>query len=241
MTKIRILIVENDLIIASHISKIIIEAGYKVAEILTKGESVNSFLKDQQVDLILMDIQLAGELDGIETGKLIAKTYKTPIIFLTGNSDRATFQRSKEAYPYAFINKPFKNDDLLRSLELVFNQVDFLPVKPEPENAVQLKDRIFVRDKTKLIKLNLNEVLYVEADRNYCKITTSKKEYTLSVPLLRFEQKVSSDIFVRIHRSHLANIKAIDEMDEHYVFIKGKALAISKKYKDSLTSKLKVV
>jgi len=67
-----------------------------------------------------MDIQLAGQLDGIETAKIVAETTKIPIIFMTANVDDKTFEKSKEAFPYAFLSKPFKSDELVRTIELIF-------------------------------------------------------------------------------------------------------------------------
>lgn len=237
-----ILLVEDDLIIAAHISSVIKSAGYEILETLTRGESVHNFLTENPVDAILMDIQLAGDQDGIETAELIYKKHKTPVVFLTANVDKNTFDRAKGSFPHAFISKPFKEQDLLRTLELVFNQKD---ISPEPvishSNNEILKDRIFVRDKNKMVRLKIDNILYVEAERNYCKITTKEKTYTLSIPLLKFEKKVSSDSFVRIHRSHLVNISAIDELDDHYVFVNGKALGVSKSYKQELTRKLTLV
>jgi len=234
-----VLLVEDDLIIAAHLNSVIKEAGYAVIETLTRGESVMDFLSHNKVDVILMDVQLAGKQDGIETAELIYKAYDTPLIFLTANVDQKTFERAKGVFPYAFISKPFKQEDLLRTLELVFNQKDF---DSEPQTFHSkpkiLADRIFVRDKNKMVRLKIEEILYVEAERNYCKITTKDKPYTLSIPLLKFLEKVSSDTFVRIHRSHLVNINTISELNENYVFINGKSLAVSKSYKQALTNKL---
>jgi len=237
-----ILLVEDDLIIAAHISSVIKSAGYEILETLTRGESVHNFLTENPVDAILMDIQLAGDQDGIETAELIYKKHKTPVVFLTANVDKQTFDRAKGAFPHAFISKPFKEQDLLRTLELVFNQKEPGPEPvPSHSDTEMLKDRIFVRDKNKMVRLKIDNILYVEAERNYCKITTKEKTYTLSIPLLKFEKKVSSGLFVRIHRSHLVNISAIDELDDHYVFVNGKALAVSKSYKQILNHKLTLV
>lgn len=248
MNKLRILIAEDDLIIAAHISKVLQDANLDVFEVLTRGESVITFLENNCPDLILMDINLAGEQDGIDTAKIIKSKYDYPIIFLTGNADDATFNRSKEAFPAAYITKPFRYEDLVRTIELISHRLSSIGKsisseneQESPQDELVLKDRVFVRDKGKMVKLQLNDILYVEADRNYCKITAKNKPYTLSIPLAKFEQKVSSDLFMRIHRSHLINITAIDELDDHYVFINGKALAVSKTYKGALAQKLTVV
>ena len=241
MGKASVLIVEDDLIIASHISSVITESDYNVAEILTKGESALGYLSKNTVDIILLDINLAGELNGIDTAKQIMNKYGTPVIFLTGNDDKTTFDEAKEAYPFGFITKPFKNEDLTRTLELVLNKQDEAPTVSKTKLQKTLQDRIFVKDKDRMIKLNIKDILYVEAERNYCKVTTKEKSYTLSIPLAKFEQKVSSKLFARIHRSHTVNIKAIEELNDNYVFINGKSLAISKSHKQELAERLTLV
>ncbi len=243
MKPVNILVVEDDFIIAAHISALLTESGYTVAETLSKGESVVSFIDNNPVDVILMDINLAGDLDGVETARLVMQKHTIPVIFLTANVDTTTFDRAKDTYPAGFISKPFKNEDLTRTLELVISKRDFIQEQSQDniDDGEMLADRIFVRDKNRMIKLNLDDILFVEADRNYCKITTKEKSFTLSIPLAKFEGKMKNTNFVRIHRSHSVNIKAIDELNDNYVFIAGKSLAISKSYKDELTRKLNLV
>lgn len=241
METIKVVIIEDDLIIAAHISKVLETAGVNILEVFTKGESAINFLQSNTAHVILMDINLAGDLDGIDTAKIIGEKYNYPIVFLSGNSDKPTFERSKEAAPHAFITKPFKNEELVRTVELVYNR-NVYPAEPKSNSEMfTLNDRVFVRDKNKMKKLHFEDILYVEAERNYCNVITKLKSYVLSVPLAKFEQKVSSKIFQRIHRSHLVNITAIDELDDNYVFINGKSLTISKSFKSELTKKLTLI
>jgi len=244
MSQVNILVVEDDFIIAAHISNLLIESGYNVSETLSKGESVLPYLENHPVDVILMDINLAGDIDGVDTAKLIMQKHNIPLIFLTANTDTATFERAKDTFPAGFISKPFKNEDLSRTLELVIykqTSIEDQKIKATDKNSSMLSDRIFVRDKNRMIKLKIDDILYVEADRNYCKITTKEKSYILSIPLSKFEVKLTNNNFVRIHRSHTVNIKAIDELNENYVFINGKSLAISKSHKEELSNKLNLI
>lgn len=120
---IKILLVEDELIIGEHISRELGKHGYVVIAILTKGEHVLEFLASTEPDIIIMDINLAGQLDGIETAMMVADNYSIPVIFLTANVDNATFERSRSAKPYAFIGKPFKSKELIRTIQLVMQRV----------------------------------------------------------------------------------------------------------------------
>ena len=141
-----------------------------------------------------MDIQLAGQLDGIETAKIVAETTKIPIIFMTANVDDKTFEKSKEAFPYAFLSKPFKSDELVRTIELIFmrKKQSYLLTHNEREVKSSGTDNnvntIFIRDKDKMVKVNLSDVHYIEADRNYSIIYTVHKTYLISSPLKRLKK-----------------------------------------------------
>src|SRR5690606_14362347 len=108
---------------AANISLQLSELGYEVTGILPHGEEALSHIKIDKPDIILLDISLKGEMDGIETAHEIQKHYKIPIIYLTANSDEAHFNRAKETHPYAFISKPFKKLDLQRAIELTVYRI----------------------------------------------------------------------------------------------------------------------
>lgn len=243
--KLKILIVEDDLIVGTHVSMILKNNGYEPLEIIIKGEDVIPYVSKNKIDLILMDISLAGKMDGIETAEAIYKSHKIPVIFLTANSDAATFNRAKGACPYAFIAKPFKPVHLIRAIELVVQQMiqDETTVtdKGKADEKLELDDRIFVRDKNRMIKINISDIQYVEAGRNYCTIKSLDKSYILSIPLKSFEEKLDSAQFMRIHRSYLINLNQINELDDHYIFFGNNKIPISKSHKSALNQRLKLL
>jgi len=245
MDKIKVLIVEDEFIIASHIEQVLNSSGYSVIDIIAKGELVPGIVAEKKPDLILMDINLAGQLDGIETAKIIRQTTSTPVIFLTSNVDHASFEKSKDAMPHAFLTKPFKEEELLRNIELIANRLTFEIDDPQDDDEISgelnYKDSIFVRDKDRMVRLPMADILYVEADRNYCKLRTKKKDYLLSVPLKTFEAKAASNCFLRVHRSFLANISQIDGFDDSYLFFNDISIPMSKSYKTEVLTRLKVV
>src|SRR6185436_16807290 len=105
---VRILVVEDEMIIAAKIAMQLTNLGYEVTGILPKGEEAIKHVEDEKPDIIVLDINLKGKIDGIEAAKQIQQIADIPIIYLTANSDDATFNRAKPTRPYAFISKPFK-------------------------------------------------------------------------------------------------------------------------------------
>lgn len=184
-TLIKILVVEDEMLIGAKISMLLTAMGYEVTGILPRGEDALVQVEENKPDIILLDINLKGRLDGIETAAQL-KEKNIPIIYLTANSDDATFNRAKETRPAALISKPFKQLDLQRAIELTISRMagtEIVVEDQEEEKPFILSDRIFVRHKERMIKLMLPDVLYIEADRNYSRIFTRQKDYLLSITL----------------------------------------------------------
>ncbi len=249
MSSFKILVVEDEMIVAADISMMLERLGYEVTGISARGEDALKSLESTRPDLILMDISLKGKLDGIETAILARDLFDTPVIFLTANSDDATFEKAKSARPLAFLSKPFRQSELQRAIELAKIQLEKdAPLRAEPTDAeadepVFMSDRIFVRHKDRLIKIMLEDIHFAEADRNYCRIRTADGEHLLSLPLGAFEEKLASSVFMRIHRSHIVNVSKIDAIHDNFgtVSIGKQTLAVSKNFQDALAQRLRVI
>lgn len=114
----RILIVEDESIVAFAIEETLKSADYEVMTSIESGENAIKYLENEPADAVLMDIRLSGNLDGITTAQLIRDRFKIPVIFLTAYSDTKTLGRAKVTEPYGYIVKPFKDQDLLCNLEM---------------------------------------------------------------------------------------------------------------------------
>lgn len=114
----KILIVEDELLVAEDIAFRLKSSGYKITDMVISGEEALKTIKNEQPDLILMDIMLKGDLDGIETHELINKEYKIPLVYLTSYSDEKTFSRAKLTQPFGYIIKPFEERELHTVIEV---------------------------------------------------------------------------------------------------------------------------
>ncbi len=102
-----IMIVEDERIIAEDIKKTLLDMNYNVSSIANSGVDALKNIEQQKPDLILMDIIIKGEIDGIETARLIRKTYDIPVIFLTAHADRLTLEKVKQTEPFGYLIKPY--------------------------------------------------------------------------------------------------------------------------------------
>lgn len=244
--KVKILIVEDEMIIAANISLQLNELGYEVTGIVPRGEEALMHIKSEVPDILLLDINLKGNLDGIETALEMQKTHNIPVIYLTANVDDAHFNRAKETRPYGFISKPFKKLDLQRAIELTIKQTSGktnqdTEVKTQKEEVEILDDCIFVRHLNSMVKVNITDILYIEAERNYCRIFSNNKEYLLVMTLKEMDKKLPPKYFLRIHRSYIINISQLKEIATSHIVIGRKAIPISKSLKDELLKRLQTI
>ena len=240
--RIKILIVEDEMLIAANIAIQLETLGYEVAGIIPRGEEAIKSVQHEKPDLVLMDINLKGELDGIETAIRMQQEDAIPIIYLTANSDDAHFNRAKATSPYAFLSKPFKKLDLQRAIELA--SVRILQESNEPKaelNSLKLEDRIFVRQNDLMCKILIADILYLEADRNYCQVFTKDKNYLLINTLKNMEDKLPADTFQRIHRSYIINLKQVNEFNHNNITVGNKILPMSKELRPELMARLQTI
>jgi len=232
---IKILIVEDEPIIAADLENQLKKMGYDVIGNVDMGATAINIVKEKSPDLILMDIQLEGDLDGVDTSHEIEKFSNAPIIFLTSNTDDRTFARARTTNPFAFLSKPFRVTDVKRSIELATSSMksDNIDVAKEEIDAI-LSDRIFIRNKSALHKVMLADIAYIAADGAYCKIVAGEKQFVISYTLKRFEEEVKYDHLIRAHRSYLVNINKVDQLADGYVLLQGHKIPVGRSHKDHL-------
>jgi DNA-binding NarL/FixJ family response regulator len=114
----RILIVEDDPIISEDIATILEKEGYEIAGKAYSGLQAFDMLVNREPDLVLLDIALKGDKDGIEIAEVIRARYRIPFIYITSFSDPETLSRVKTTLPFGYIVKPFRDKDILTAIEL---------------------------------------------------------------------------------------------------------------------------
>lgn len=140
----KILIVEDETIIAAEIQAILERLGYQVVGKARNGDKALDLLASSSPDLALLDITIKGTLSGIDIAKVIRKKYKFPYVFLTSHSDINTLNQVKETLPYGYIVKPFTESDLRSTIELALfkfqsENEDPFPSKEKLESKLQIE------------------------------------------------------------------------------------------------------
>src|SRR5688572_18727464 len=118
MSKIKILVVEDESIVAKDIQNTLTKLGYEVPATASNAVSAFQKLEDIRPDLVFLDIKLKGDVDGIQIAEKIKNHYDIPVIFLTSFVDKITLDRAKVTEPYGYIVKPFNESDLQTTVEM---------------------------------------------------------------------------------------------------------------------------
>src|SRR5690606_37007565 len=122
-------------------------------------------------DLALIDINLAGEMDGLEVGKWLKRFRDIPIIFVTAHyEDEAYFERAKELAAYAFVKKPIDETELSRTIALAVEYQAEQAAKTDPNQAVTRPQTLLIKVKTKYIRINQLNISCIEAKDKHCAI-----------------------------------------------------------------------
>lgn len=118
----KVMIVEDEAVVALHLRQELTKLGYTVAGIATTGEQALKLLEEVFPDVILMDIHIQGEIDGIETTKRIPRYLHIPVIYLTAYSEDSTLKRASDTYPYGYLIKPFLDRELHATIRMALER-----------------------------------------------------------------------------------------------------------------------
>jgi PAS domain S-box-containing protein len=145
------MVVEDDLNIARELKFILTVLNYEVFSSFTNGEEAIQSLEAEKPEMILMDIELSGDMNGIETALFIREKYDIPIIFTTSHAEGSTIEKAKKAEPHGYIVKPLRENDIKASLEIAFHKHKLEKVIKEKDELLQTvietsPDLIFVKD-----------------------------------------------------------------------------------------------
>jgi DNA-binding LytR/AlgR family response regulator len=191
-------------------------------------------ISKSQIDLVLLDINMP-EISGLTLARVIDKN--TKVIFTTAYREYAVDGFDIQAVDYLL--KPISFDRFLKAINKFFDLPEF-SIRKDPVVLEQSKtDFIFVRSERKIVKINFDEILYIESLSDYIKIFTTGKTVITRETISNMEAKLPNSRFLRIHRSFLVGIDKIDTYTNEFVEVNEEELPISRTYKESVLQKLK--
>lgn len=212
----KILIVEDENELALNIQEILINLEYDVVGIFNNAIDVLDYFIDGSADLILMDILIQGDLDGIDLCYKLKDKLNIPIVFLTAYSDKTILERISKIMYDGYLLKPFTIESLKSAIFLGFEKMQ------ENENSKQIsstKNTLKIRDKGFLVPVPIYDILFLRADGLYTKVFTRSKTYLIRDILKDVLGDLPSSSFVRVHKSYMVNVKHISSFNSKELLI----------------------
>jgi DNA-binding LytR/AlgR family response regulator len=222
--QLKLLIIEDDLIIAENLKENLIEMGYGEIDVTHNSEiAVNTFKKKIH-DICLVDIKLNNShLDGIETVSKINEIEKVPIIYLTSFSDESTRERAKKTNPAAYLIKPAGKTQIDVSIDLAL--ANFYNKNHDTHNIscpiFSNKGFIFVKTQKRYEKFYFRDIRVFKADGSYVELIASEKKVKVSSTLNKLMEQIKTKDFIRCHRSFAVNIQHIQSFDHESLYIEN--------------------
>lgn len=246
MSKVRILIVEDEPLIAEDLAAHLEDLGYEVCARCDNALDAMVELITHKPDLVLLDINLGDGPDGVQLAGKINSKHPTPFIFVTSHADKATVDRVRSVEPAGFIIKPFDEFKLRAQIEIALaryaSKVDATsaPSEAQREDFV-IANSFFVRDKGKLVRVSLDDILYAQADDNYVTLFTLGRKYVITSTLTAIEEKLKSPHHLRVHRSYVVDLRKITSMEDGYVRIGAENIPVGKTHKEALMARVRTL
>lgn len=228
---IKYLVIEDEPLARRGLVKLL--SAYDCLECLgmySNSEDARLIMDQQPVDLIFLDIHLSEE-SGLDFAKMVPAT--TQIIFTTAYAHYAL--ESYELNALDYLLKPISEDRLKKSLDKV--ESFFLNRWVEREEKVTM-DHIFVKADRKLFRLELIDIQYIEAMKDYVMIHTAEKKLMVAMNIKTIFNQLPTQSFVRVNKSFVVNVNNIESVDNHWVTVASVEIPLGASFKDDLLKRI---
>jgi DNA-binding LytR/AlgR family response regulator len=236
----KILVVEDEPSIAESLADILDLLGHTVLSVAESGEEAILQLCKEEPQLILLDIQLKGKMDGVEVAKLIKDKYNIPFVFTTAFADSETIERAINEGPFGYVVKPYGIRDISAAIEVAMSNYRLMQEIQNDTAAAPMfaNDHLYVKVGGVLTKLHQTAIDYVEAKGDYILIKTKEQNHIVHSTLKKVYEKLGQENFLQIHRSFLVNLNSISAIDESSLMINRKVIPVSRTYRSMLLERI---
>ena len=242
MSQYKILIVEDDPMISESLADIIKVLGHEVVGIADNAVRAIELCSETDPQIALLDIQIGGDVDGVDLAEMINDEFDIPFIFTTAFADSDTIARARDRGPFGYLVKPYGVKDLNAAIEVAMGAYQRLKKAEKKGGGGQIIDRnIFLKVDSKLIRVKIDDILYIEAKGDYALFKTKEKGYIVHGTMKKFQQRLDDFNFQKVHRSFIVNLGKIVDIEESNLLIEDKVIPVSRANKEALMQRLNLL
>lgn len=229
-TNFKILIVEDEILIADNIQRYLTKKGHEVVGIAISYEEATELYLKEKPDLVLLDIKLSGHRTGVDVAHFInEQLHSAPFIFLTSQMDSKNIDRAKKTYPKGYLSKPIRKESLFATIEIVMHKW----------NDDVEEDTIRLYNGVEYFNVKVTDILYIEAEHVYVKVHMKNGDQIFQRSSFKdLLEQLPNDMFIQSHRSYAINSKSITKWDSQNLYINDIEIPMSRNRKKEILSQL---
>ena len=224
----KVYIVEDQAISRFALIEILEQINYNVVGSAASADKAWDDIKKLDIDAALLDVNLAGELDGVWLAQKIRESRDMPIIFLSAYGDNNTLERVASTNPNGYLMKPYNAPTLLTNLAIAINSFTRIRVS---ENKDRKPNYIFLKTKGKQTRVNVYDIKFIMSEGNYLEIEMATERFIIRDKLTDFLEKLPASLFVQTHRRYVVNREKIHAYNTDTLLVGKTSIPISKTYK----------
>ncbi len=242
MGQLKVLIVEDDLMISESLKDILEMLDHEVVGIAANADDAIELCNKYSPQLALLDIQIGGDIDGVDLAEIINDQFDIPFIFTTAFADNTTVARARERGPFGYLVKPYGVKDINAAIEVAMGTYERLKTAEKSSGMSKIIDNsIFLKVDAKLIKVKIEDILFVEAKGDYALFKTPNKGYIVHSTMKKVQERLEAFNFQKVHRSFVVNLSKIVDIEESNLLIEDKVIPISRANKEALMKRLNLL
>jgi DNA-binding LytR/AlgR family response regulator len=242
MNPLKIGIVEDSLLTSEIMSGLLRQIGYYPIRPVRDYDSALYMIQTETPDLMLIDIMIIGEMDGIDLARKISLDYDIPFVFITACSDASTVDRAKDVNPSSYLIKPVNKEDLYSAIEIAYNShsIKIREAGNGPDKTSYQDETILIKETNVVHRVKIKDICFIESDNVYLTIHTSKKKYLVRSKMNDFVSNLPPN-FVKVHRSFVINVKHLETISKTTARVVGTDIPVHSNYRQNLLKVFKAI
>lgn len=242
MTKGFIVLIDDDRLQLEVLELYLRRNGFDRIRSFSNSADVITFTEENEVLLHIIDIELANNETGIDLAKILKGISTAPVIFMTHHINKEFFGKAKLLSPSGYLLKPINESDFIFNIELSLYKYYFGMQKEVLESKEQIcPDVLFVNHKDSLVKIQTNDIYFLEASGSYTDIVTHNQIFSSSYHLKIVLDKLNCPFFLKVHRKYVVNLNKVEYATSNYIFIHGEKIPISTNMRPEVRKKIVIL
>jgi len=241
-----ILVVEDNLSFSLELQMLLEDLNYNVVTSVDNSAAALEAIFSQSPDLIFMDIEIKGSMNGVEVAQKISHL-DIPVLFISSRKEPEIYAEALKSNMIGYLVKPVEKISLRTGIQLAISKAHSLKTantSSEVPTNIITKDKFYFKKKDTFHKVAISEIAFVRSDDNYCEVyTIDKKSFTSRITLSKMENMLPKGKFIKTHRQYIVQVNHIDAVDFHDSTCKvlGKEIPVSRSKRKELEQILKML